>query len=99
VAFYEIGFGMPSHRFLYSLLQFYAQELHHLTPSGILHIAAFMTLCKAYMGIEPHFDLWNNFFHGRLRQGSDAEAVVWGQWGHLCLIRARSRSILLLFDV
>jgi hypothetical protein len=29
-------------------------------------------------GIEPHFDLWNSFFHGRLRQGSDAEAVVWG---------------------
>jgi hypothetical protein len=32
-------------------------ELHHLTPSGILHIAAFVTLCEAFMGIEPHFDL------------------------------------------
>jgi hypothetical protein len=57
VAFYEEGFGVPSHRFFRLLLQFYNMELHHLTPSGILHIAAFVTLCEAYMGIEPHFDL------------------------------------------
>jgi hypothetical protein len=37
-----------------------------------------MTLCEAYMGIEPHFILWNYFFHARLRQGSDMEAVVLG---------------------
>jgi hypothetical protein len=30
------------------------------------------------MGIEPHFDLWNNFFHARLRQGSGMEAAVLG---------------------
>jgi hypothetical protein len=53
---------VPSHLFLYSLLQFYALELHHLTPSGILHMAAVMTLCDAYMGIEPHIDMWNYFF-------------------------------------
>jgi hypothetical protein len=56
-AFYERGFGVPSHRFLHSLLQCYILELHHLTPSGILHIVAFVTLCEAYMGIDPHFDL------------------------------------------
>jgi hypothetical protein len=44
------------------LLQYYNLELHHLTPSGILHITAFVTLCKTYMGIEPHIDLWNHFF-------------------------------------
>jgi hypothetical protein len=42
--FYEQGFGVPSHQFLLSLLQFYALELHHLTLSGILHMAAFVTL-------------------------------------------------------
>jgi hypothetical protein len=99
--FYEQGFGVPSHRFLRLLLQFYGLELHHLTPLGILHIVAFVTLCEAYMGIEPHFDfdLWNYFFHALLRQGSDAEAAVWGQCAHLHPIRAESRSILLLFDV
>jgi hypothetical protein len=62
MTFYEWGFGVPSHRFLRSLLWSYDLELHHLTPSGILHMAAFMTLCKAYIGIEPHFNLWSYFF-------------------------------------
>jgi hypothetical protein len=48
------------------LLQFCGLELHHLIPSGILHTAAFVTLCETYMGIEPHFNLWNYFFHARL---------------------------------
>jgi hypothetical protein len=26
-------------------------------------MAAFVALCEAYMGIEPHFNLWNYFFH------------------------------------
>jgi hypothetical protein len=63
---------VPSHRFLCCLLQFYGLELHHLTPSGILHMAAFVTLC------EPHFDMWNYFFRARSQQDSDAEAVVLG---------------------
>jgi hypothetical protein len=29
VMFYERGFGVPSHQFLYLLLQFYGLELHH----------------------------------------------------------------------
>jgi hypothetical protein len=69
---------VPLYRFLRSLLWFYDLELHHFTPSGILHMAAFVTLCEAYMGIEPHFDLWNFFFRARLQQGSDAEAAVLG---------------------
>jgi hypothetical protein len=54
MAFYERGFGVPSHRFICSLLQFYGLELHRLAPSGILHMAALVTLHEAYMGIEPH---------------------------------------------
>jgi hypothetical protein len=77
-AFYERGFGVPSHRFLYSLLQFYGLKLHHLTPLGILHMAAFVTLWEDNTGIEPHFDLWNYFFRARLQHGSDAEATVLG---------------------
>jgi hypothetical protein len=77
-AFYEWGFGVPSHRFLRLLLQFYGLELHHLTPSRILQMAAFVTLCEDYMWIEPHFNLWNYFCCGRLHQGSGAEAMVLG---------------------
>jgi hypothetical protein len=78
VAFYERGFGVPPHRFLRSLLQFYGLKLHHLTPSGILHMVVFVSMCEAYMGIEPHFDLWNYFFHARLQQGSDAKVAMLG---------------------
>jgi hypothetical protein len=77
-AFYERGFGAPPHRFLYLLLHFYGLELHHLTPSGNMHIAGFITLCETYMGIEPHFNVWNYFFRVRLRSDSDTEAMVWG---------------------
>jgi hypothetical protein len=76
--FYKRGIGVPSHRFLCSLLQFYGLELHHLTPSEILHMAAFVTLCEAYMGIEPHINLWNYFFRARLQQCLDAEAAMFG---------------------
>jgi hypothetical protein len=53
-------------------------ELHHLTPSGILDITAFVTLCEAYMGIEPPFDLWSHFFCVQLPQGSGMEVAVLG---------------------
>jgi hypothetical protein len=53
VAFYEQGFGMPTHQLLRLLLQYYSFELHNLTPSGVLHIAAFVTLCEAYLSVDP----------------------------------------------
>jgi hypothetical protein len=34
VAFYQQGFGVPSHRFLCLLLQHYRLEMHNLTPLG-----------------------------------------------------------------
>jgi hypothetical protein len=74
--FYERGFSVPTHRFLCSLLQFYGLEVHHLTPSEILHMAAFVTLCEAYMGIEPHLNIWNNFFRALLQQGSGTETTT-----------------------
>jgi hypothetical protein len=40
-------------------------------------MAAFVTLCEAYMGIEPHFNLWN-YFCAQLQQGSDVKAAVLG---------------------
>jgi hypothetical protein len=51
-------------------------ELHHLTPSGILHTMAFVTLCKVYRGIEPHFNMWKYFFLVRLWLDSNAKAMV-----------------------
>jgi hypothetical protein len=76
--FCEWGFGLPSHRFLYSLLRSYGLELHHLTPSGILHAAAFMTLCEAFLGVKPPMNLWSHFFRVRLRHDSGTGATSLG---------------------
>jgi hypothetical protein len=77
-AFYERGFSVPSHWFLCSLLQFYDLELHHLTPSRVLHIAAFVTLCEAHIRIEPHFTLWDHFFRAWFLQGLGTEVAILG---------------------
>lgn len=31
----------------------------------MLHIASFIIVCEAYLGIEPHVDLFTKFFSGR----------------------------------
>jgi hypothetical protein len=68
MAFYKQGFGMPVHWFLRSLLWYYSLNLHHLTPSGVLHIATFMTLCETYLGIDLEFDLWKYFSTSGVRK-------------------------------
>ena len=52
----------PAHRFLWGLLHYYKIELQHINPNGIQHMAAFVALCKGFLGINPHFDLWRYFF-------------------------------------
>jgi hypothetical protein len=76
MAFCERGFGMPSHWFLCLLLLHYKLELHHQTPSGVLHIVSFVTLREAYQGIDPEFDLWNYFFSVRRLWVSEAELMI-----------------------
>jgi hypothetical protein len=52
-AFHERGLGLPAHRLLRGLPHHYKIKLHHLNPNRILHVPAFVTLCEAYLGIEP----------------------------------------------
>jgi hypothetical protein len=79
---------VSSHRFFRSLLQHYHLELYNLTPSGVLHIVAFVTLCEAYMGNDPHFDMWNYFFHVRRPSDPDIELTVSGGRGYPCQVWA-----------
>jgi hypothetical protein len=44
--------------------------------TGVLHNAAFMTLCEAYLGIDPDLDLWKYFFHVRCLQDPEAELMI-----------------------
>jgi hypothetical protein len=59
-------------------MRYYSLELDHLTPIGVLHIVAFVTLCEAYLGIDTDLDLWKYFFHVRHLQDSKAELMIPG---------------------
>jgi hypothetical protein len=61
VRFHERGLAPPPHPFFHGLLHHCWVELQHLNPNRIQHIAAFIALCEAYLGIKPHFKLWKYF--------------------------------------
>jgi hypothetical protein len=72
LAFFYRGFSLPVHEFLRGLLFVYGMQLHQLTPNSLLHIACLITLCEAFLGIDPHWILWKYLF--RLRpSGSQGE--------------------------
>jgi hypothetical protein len=48
------GLSLPAHEFLHGLLFLYGMHLQQLTPNSLLHIACFITLCEAFLGIDPH---------------------------------------------
>ena len=61
-SFVERGLAIPVCDFLRGLLFFWGIQLHHLTPTSILHISIFVHLCEAFLGIYPHFDLFKSLF-------------------------------------
>ena len=60
--FMERGLALPVFEFFYKLLQFWGIQLHHLTPQSILHLSIFTHFCEAFLGILPHFHLFQHFF-------------------------------------
>ena len=60
--FVERGLTLPVSEFFYRLLQFWGIQLHHLTPQSILHLSIFTHFCEAFLGLLPHFHLFEYFF-------------------------------------
>jgi hypothetical protein len=60
--FIERGLALPTSNFFRGLLYNYGLQLHHLNPNSIAHIAIFVHLCEAFLGIEPHFTLFCYLF-------------------------------------
>jgi hypothetical protein len=54
--------SLPAHEFFRGLLFVYGVQLHQLTPNSILHIACFITLCEAFLGVDPPWGLWKRIF-------------------------------------
>jgi len=62
-SFLERGLGFTCSSFFSRLLRYYRIQLHHLTPNSFVHISIFVHLCEAFLGIEPHFELFRFLFH------------------------------------
>jgi hypothetical protein len=82
--FYERGFGLPLYPFVRGLLFFYGLEVQNLHPNSILYMACFITLCAAFLGIDPHRKLWQYFFSGRVTPGRDNRLYVGSVTFQLC---------------
>ena len=39
--------------------------MQHLNPTGVLHITSFVTIYEAFLGMEPHMDLFRQIFSRR----------------------------------
>ena len=76
--YFERGLGLPCSGFYSGLLSYYRIQLHHLTPNSFVHISVFVHLCEAFVGIEPHFELFRHLFHLKPQPSSTRLDVVGG---------------------
>ena len=58
LTFHKRGLGYPAHWFLRWLLNEWGLELQHLNPIGVLHVAGFVTIYEAFLGMEPRMDFF-----------------------------------------
>jgi hypothetical protein len=89
-AFLLHSLSLPAHEFLRGLLFVYGVQLHQLTPNSLLHITCFITLCEAFLGIDPHWVLWKFLFCLR-PSGSLAEIPELG--GSIISVRSESHYL------
>ena len=58
LAFHERRLRYLAHWFLRGLLNEWGLELQHLNLTRVLHIAGFVTVCEAFLGVESHVDFF-----------------------------------------
>ncbi|KAI4972670.1 hypothetical protein ZWY2020_003595 [Hordeum vulgare] len=59
------GFSLPPHPFFRGIMNHFGAQLHHFPPNAIAHLAAFVTLCKCFIGCPPHWGLFKYIFSAR----------------------------------
>src|SRR6185369_14731798 len=93
--FVECGLTLPVSEFFYRFLQFWGIQLHHLTPQSIFHLLIFTHFCEAFLGILPHFHLFQHFFFLVTIPNATNPAVVRG-----CelVLRPETQSEYLAYD-
>jgi hypothetical protein len=63
------GLGFPLHPFVCGIMFYYMLDFHHLALNSILHLTSFITVCEAFLHIEPHFGLWQKTFSVKPKSG------------------------------
>ena len=74
------GLSLPAHEFLRYLLFHYGLQLWQLTPNSLLHLSIFITICEAFLGIEPHFGLWKKIRSEERRVGKECVSTCRSRW-------------------
>jgi hypothetical protein len=78
VPFIIRGLALPASPFFRGLLDFYSLNITHLNPNFVLQIFVFVHLCKAFLGILPHFGLWKYLYHCRPEMTGGQHQLVGG---------------------
>jgi hypothetical protein len=76
--FVERGLALPTCSFFRGLLYYYELELHHPNPNSICHILIFIYFYEAFLGIEPHWDLFRFLFRVKPQPTSKNLSVAGG---------------------
>jgi hypothetical protein len=63
--FAERGLVLPASDFFKGLMGYY--DIEYLNPNGIFHTAVFVHFCEAFLGIKPHWILFQKFFRVKLQ--------------------------------
>ena len=79
LTFHKRRLGNLAHWFLRGLLNEWGLELQHLNLTGVLHVSGFITIYEAFLGMEPHMDLFRWIFTRRaLSEGKPPRTAPMG---------------------
>jgi hypothetical protein len=76
--FVERGLALPASDFFKGLLDYYGIKYLNLNPNGIFHVSVFVHFCEAFLGIKPHWVLFQKFFHLKPQPSANDPRVVGG---------------------
>jgi hypothetical protein len=76
--FRERGLALPASDFFKGLLEYYGIEYLNLNPNGIFHTSVFVHFCEAFLGIKPHWVLFQKFFRVKPQPSANNPRVVRG---------------------
>jgi hypothetical protein len=76
--FAERGLSFPASDFFKGLMGYYGIEYLNLNPNGIFHTAVFVHFCEAFLGINPHWNLFRKFFRVKPQPSASNPRVVGG---------------------